>query len=126
MHDDIDKMYCGAIRRGDIIEGEFEEGKSGLMVVLQDDVLNQSLPTVICALIKPKREKEEALINEITLKKKEIGSERDGVCMLHKIFTIKREKIFAKKGELGSDRFVKIIQALDVTLGRFRDEIIES
>ena len=75
MVEDIDKMYCGAIRRGDVLECEIEKGKEGKVVALQDDVLSQSLPTVICAVIELYDKSGEALVNEVVLEKKDIGAE---------------------------------------------------
>ena len=124
MEDDFDKMYCGAIKRGDVLWCEIEKGKEGLVVALQDDVLDQSLPTVVCALIKPVEKNEEVLVNEVFLNKSELGVKKDGICMLHRIFTINRLKIFSEKGELKPERMKKIYWALDITLGKYRDKLI--
>jgi len=116
---DSDKMYCGAIRRGDIF---IVQGKEKMaVVVLQDNILNESLPTVVCANIQPYKENEEIFVNEILLNKGETGLGRDGVCLLHKVITIERPKMVAKKGELKKERLEQIFKALDVNLGRFRD-----
>lgn len=118
---DLDKMYCGAIRRGDIFLYD-NDNKEKPVVVLQEDILNQGLPTIVCASIEPYEKGEEIFANEILLKDGETGLGADGICMLHKILTIDRRKIIAKKGELKSEKLQSIYQALDINLGRFRDK----
>ena len=121
MEFDFDKMYCGAIRRGDIFLYENKAGKNETVVILQDNILNDGLPTVVCAFIKPHMKGDEVLANEVFLKKEEIGLGKDGICMLHKIFTVERKNLLAKKAELKSETLQEIYRALDVNLGRFRD-----
>ncbi len=118
---DIDKMYCGAIKRGDIFLYEDKTKKILTAVVLQDNVLNDGLPTIVCGLVVPYKKDEEVFANEVLLKKDEIGLGTDGICMLHKIITIDRHNLVAKKGELKPERLQKIYQALDINCGRFRD-----
>lgn len=120
MEFDIDKMYCGAIRRGDIFLCEIEKRVS-TVVVLQDNVLNDGLPTVVCALVVPQGKDDEVFDNEVLLKKDEIGLGTDGICMLHKVMTVKRHDLIAKKGELKPERLQKVYQAMDINCGRFRD-----
>ena len=120
MEFDLDKMYCGAIHRGDIFLFE-DKNKEKPLVVLQEDILNQGLPTVICAPIEPYEKNEEIFSNEILLKASETGLGKDGICMLHKLVTVDRRIMIAKKGELNSGKLQEIYQALDVNLGRFRD-----
>lgn len=131
---DLDKMYCGAVRRGDVFLFDRVESASSAdhaarveiketpAVVLQEDILNQGLPTVVCALLEPYKIGEEIFPNEVLLKSAETGLGRDGICMLHKILTIDRRNMIAKKGELKPERLQEIYQALDVNLGRFRDK----
>jgi len=121
MQHDEDNMYCGAIRRGDVLLCIGEKGKEQLVVVLQDDVLNQTLPTIICAPIKLRKKGEEIFINEVLFKKHETGLGGDSVCFLHKILTIDRHQVIAKKAELKEERLQELYKAFDVTLGRFRD-----
>lgn len=118
---DIDKMYCGAIKRGDIFLYENESKKISAVVVLQDNVLNDGLPTIVCALVVPSKKDEEVFANEILLKKDEIGMSADGICMLHKIITVNRCDLVAKKGELKHECLQKIYRAMDINCGRFRD-----
>ncbi|NQU83534.1 MAG: type II toxin-antitoxin system PemK/MazF family toxin [Parcubacteria group bacterium] len=118
---DLDKMYCGAIRRGDVLIFESEEKIEKPIVVLQDNILNESLPTIICALIELYKDGEEVFPNEVLLKKEKTGLGKDGICMLHKILTVDRRLIIAKKGELSQQRLQEIYEAMDVNLGRFRD-----
>lgn len=119
----FDKMYCGAIRRGDIFLYEPDNNKKTTVLVLQDNVLNDGLPTVICALVKPFSKGDEVFANEVILNKNEIGLGADGICMLHKIFTVEREFLVAKKGEIKKETLDKVYKALDINLGRFRDAI---
>lgn len=117
---DLDKMYCGAIRRGDIFVSE-SESREQIVIVLQEDILNQGLPTVICAVVEPYKKGEEVFANEVLLKKNETNLGKDGICMLHKILTVDRRSLIAKKGELKKEKLQEIYKALDVNLGRFRD-----
>jgi len=118
---DLDKMYCGKIRRGDLFVYEIGEEEK-LAVVLQDDILNEGLPTVVCATVLPYKTGEEVFPNEVILDKKTTGLDKDGICMLHKIITVDRRKMIAKKGELNEDKMQEIFQALEINLGRFRDK----
>jgi mRNA-degrading endonuclease toxin of MazEF toxin-antitoxin module len=117
---DIDKMYCGAIRRGDVFLCNLNK-KEQAILILQDDILNQGLPTIVCVLIEPYKQDEDIFPNEVLLKDTETGLGKDGICMLHKIVTINRHNIFAKKGELILEKMKEVYTALDVNLGRFRD-----
>ena len=113
-------MYCGSIRRGDVILCT-EKNKERLYVVLQDDVLNQSLPTIVCVPVEKYKKGDDVFVNEILLKKGETGLGSDAICFLHKVMTIERIRVIAKKAELNSERVQELLTALDVTLGRFRD-----
>lgn len=117
---DLDKMYCGIIRRGDIFLFN-HSGTEQPVLVLQENVLNEGLPTIVCALIEPYKINEEIFPNEVLLKATETGLGRDGICMLHKIITADRREMISKKGELKKEKLQEIYQALDVNLGRFRD-----
>ena len=121
---DFDNMYCGAIHRGDIILF-FEDGKTQECpaVVVQDDALNQGLPTVICAKIEPYQKGADVFVNEVLLPKEETGLGKDSICMLHKLETIERVQIVAKKAELPEETIQRIYHAVDITLGRFRDRV---
>lgn len=119
---DLDKMYCGKIRRGDIFLFGKEQESEKAVVVLQDDILNEGLPTVVCVSIEPYKKDENIFANEVFLKKDETGLGKDGICMLHKILTIDRRKLLSKKGELSPKRLQEIYKALEINLGRFRDK----
>jgi len=119
---DFDNMYCGAIRRGDVFLYEKQKGEEMPVVVLQENVLNDGLPTVVCACIEQYKDGEEVFANEVLLKNTETGLGETGICMLHKIVTIERPRMIAKKGELKQERLQEIYEALDVNLGRFRDK----
>ena len=114
-------MYCGAVRRGDIFLYERESNTKETILVLQDNVLNDGLPTVVCALVKPYKKDDEVFANEVLVDKNELGVGVDGICMLHKIYTVPRELLVAKKGEVKSKTLDLIYKALDINLGRFRD-----
>lgn len=124
---DIDKMYCGVIRRGDVflfsggsaIDGSEKQMKT--IVVLQDDVLNEGLPTVIGAVIEPYQEGDDVFANEVLLARDESGLGGEGICMAHKLMAIDRRRITEKKGNLKPFRLQDIYKALDINLGRFRD-----
>lgn len=118
---DFDKMYCGAIKRGDVFLYESSPTKKETVIILQDNILNDGLPTAVCALIKPYEKDEEVFANEVLIDKDELGVGDDGICMLHKIFTVPRELLVAKKGELKIKTLNNIYRALDISLGRFRD-----
>ncbi len=128
MNFDLDKMYCGKIRRGDIflyeVAGDTSvraQDKEKAIVILQDDVLNEGLPTVVGASVEPYKKDEKIFVNEILLKSNETGLGKDGICMLHKIITTDRRLLIAKKGELKPEKLQAIYKALDANLGRFRD-----
>lgn len=116
-----DNMYCGALRRGDVVLYLDDSQNEVAGVVVQDDMLNQGLPTVICARLVPYKKGEEIYINEVLIKKEESGLSRDAVCMLHRLSTIDRHQVRFKKGELPSETIENIYKAADITLGRFRD-----
>lgn len=117
----FDKMYCGAVRRGDIFLYERESDTKEMVLILQDNVLNDGLPTVVCALIKSHKNGEEVFANEVLISKDEIGVGVDGICMLHKIYTVPRELLVAKKGEIKNKTLNLVFKSLDINLGRFRD-----
>jgi len=119
---DFDNMYCGAMRRGDVVLVSTEKkGDDYAAVVIQDDILNQGLPTVICARVEPVKKGDDIFVNEVLLPKEETGLGKDGICMLHKLETVERTHIVSKKAELPEERMKKIYQSLDITFGRFRD-----
>ncbi len=117
----LDKMYCGAIRRGDIFVVESKQKIKKVVIVLQEDILNQGLPTVVCALVKPYSKKRKVFPNEVLLKSNETGLGIDSLCLLYNIETIDRRMLIAKKGELTKKRLKQLFIALDINLGRFRD-----
>lgn len=123
----IDKMYCGVICRGDIFLCEHKpfasarEKENRTMVVLQDNVLNEGLPTVLCAMIEPYNEGDDVFANEVLLACEESGLGVEGICMAHKIFAVDRRLIIEKKGQLKPFRLQDIYKAIDINLGRFRD-----
>lgn len=122
MEFNLDNMYCGAIRRGDIFLHEEPDNTETPVVILQDNVLNDGLPTVVCALLVPHRKGQDVFANEVLLAGDETGLGKEAVCQLHKIVTMDRRGMVAKKGELVPERLQEIYKALDVNFGRFRDK----
>ncbi len=120
-HDvNVDNMYCGRIRRGDVFLYEKKPGELLPVVVIQDSVLNEGLPTVMCAHIELGRQ-DDGVVTEVSVKKQESGLQKDGVCALHHVDTIDRRLMITKKGELSKETLQAIFQAFDIVLGRFRD-----
>ena len=117
---DFDKMYCGIIRRGDVILHE-SAGKELPAVILQDSVLNESISTVVCAPIIPHKKNQQVFVNEILLGADETGLGKDGVCMPHKMLAVDRRNIVSTKAELPNEKLQIIYDAVDTTFGRFRD-----
>ncbi|MCB9798415.1 type II toxin-antitoxin system PemK/MazF family toxin [Candidatus Nomurabacteria bacterium] len=121
---DIDNMYCGVIERGDIFLYESKKGEKAV-VVLQDNVLNEGLSTIVCAILEPREKGDHVFANEVLLVAAENGLGVDALCKLYKIETLDRRGIIAKKGELSSERLFDIYRALDINCGRFRDNIMD-
>jgi len=117
---DLDKMYCGVIQRGDVFLC-LREKKEIPVIVLQDSVLNERLSTIVVSEIIPHQSGERVFSNEALLHGYETGLGQDGICALHKVFTIDRRLMIAKKGELTKERLQEIYHAMDVNCGRFRD-----
>ena len=120
---DADQMYGGALRRGDVVIVNRSLGEA-FFVVVQDDVLNDGLPTVLCVeleVVNKKRHKE-IFPHEMVLTKEESGLASDAVAVTHKMFPVDRRSILAKTGELRAERLLSLYRALDVVFGRFRDE----
>lgn len=118
---DFENMYCGLIRRGDIFLCELQSKKEVPVVVLQDTVLNGGLSSVVCVLIEPVRSPHDIAINEVLLHKDETGLGKESVCITHTVKAIDRQRFISKKGEVKPETLRHIYQALDMTLGRFRD-----
>lgn len=120
MRFDFDKMYCGAIRRGDIFLCMREKSELPV-VVLQDAVLNERLSTVVVAEIIQHKAGDRIFKNEVLLHAAETGLGENGICALHKILTVDRRSMIAKKGELSQEKLREVLEAMDVNCGRFRD-----
>ncbi|TAN32651.1 type II toxin-antitoxin system PemK/MazF family toxin [Patescibacteria group bacterium] len=121
MTNESENMYCGAIKRGEVFICDLA-GKKAWALVLQDNVLNGCLPTVVCAPIEPRKKTDRLYINEVVLPGVETGLGKDGICLPYKIISIDRRRIIAKKGEVSKEKMAEVYQALDITLGRFRDK----
>lgn len=117
---ELDLMYCGAIKRGDIFLCAIA-GKEKPVVVLQDSILNERLSTLLVVPIESYKKGERVFKNEVILEKDHTGFGSIGICMLHRMQMVRREQMIAKKGELEKSKLHELYQALDVNLGRFRD-----
>ncbi len=117
---ELDLMYCGAIKRGDIFLCSFT-GEEKPVVVLQDSILNERLSTVLVVPIEQSKKGDRVFKNEVLLEKDLTGFGSVGICMLHRLQMVRREQMIAKKGELEKSKLHELYQALDVNLGRFRD-----
>jgi len=117
---DVDKMYCGIIKRGDIFLCEYANEEK-IVVVLQDSVLNRSLPTVTCAIVESHEQTEDVFPNEVALDDHDLWVDRKGICMLHKVITVDRRLMLSRHGEIKEEKKEEIYRALDINLGRFRD-----
>ncbi|MFH0857544.1 MAG: type II toxin-antitoxin system PemK/MazF family toxin [Candidatus Magasanikbacteria bacterium] len=122
---EIDNMYCGLIRRGDIFIYEDKKGKKETVVVIQDDILNESLPTVVCAHIEEYKKGRSIFANEVFLPIDETGFPTDTLCVLYTLEALDRRGMVIKKGELTADRLQMVLKALDINCGRFRDRYID-
>ncbi|PIR04283.1 MAG: hypothetical protein COV59_01450 [Candidatus Magasanikbacteria bacterium CG11_big_fil_rev_8_21_14_0_20_39_34] len=122
---DIDNMYCGAIRRGDVFLCSHKKDEEQVVVVLQDNVLNEGLSTVVCAVVEPVDEESHVFANEVLLEEDEGGVGEKGICKLYKILTVDRRAMIAKKGELSTETLMKIYKAQDINCGRFRDTMMD-
>lgn len=122
-HYDLDKMYCGAIKRGEIflVQNEHEEK---LVIVVQDNILNERLATVLAVPVEPHPEGHTVFKNELLLKPSETSLGRPAICSPHKIEVIDRRRVLAKTGELTPERRQELYEIIDVNFGRFRDKKI--
>ncbi len=121
MEFDLDKMYCGKIKRGDIFLADVGAQKEQAIVVMQDDILNERLPTVVVVPVEPHHKGQHVFKNEVLLTDKETGFGVTGLCMLHRLLTLDRRQLIAKKGEVSKEKLQELFHALDVNLGKFRD-----
>ena len=117
---DLDKMYCGAIKRGDILLAHLEEGEE-VVIAVQENILNERLSTVLAVPIEPHSAGKIVFKNELLLSAKELSLGQAGVCLPHKMKPYDRRRLTAKKGELNKQRLAELYSIIDVNLGRFRD-----
>tara|TARA_Y100000310_G_C20053861_1_gene521825 strand:- start:111 stop:482 length:372 start_codon:yes stop_codon:yes gene_type:complete len=120
MKQNIDNLYCGAIKQGDVLLCKYEDTQKHI-VVLQDSLLNGSMPTVVGALLDLEKNDNENFVNEVCLTEEDLWKGASGVCMLHKIVTVERKTVYEKKGSLQNKNLKKVYSALDINLGKFRD-----
>lgn len=120
----LDKMYCAHIKRGDILVAHHEDGKEGLMVVVQENILNERLSTVMGVPLEIHKDGRTVHKNEMLLKAKETNLGKDAVCLPHKMKPYDRRYLVAKKAELLPDRLKDLYTTIDINFGRFRDKPI--
>lgn len=118
---DLDKMYCGAIKRGEIFLVHSDDGEK-LVVVVQDNVLNERLSTVLAIPIEPHVDHQTVFRNELALKAEETSLGRAAICKPRKISPIDRRYVLAKTGELTTERLQELYEVIDINFGRFRDK----
>lgn len=120
-HDiDIDSVYCGAIKRGDIFLVK-NHHHDQVVVVVQDDILNERLDTVLAIPVEPVKAGDVVFKNEIVLTKKETSFGKSGLCKPYRIMPVDRHYMASKRGELSKNRLLELLACIDVNLGRFRD-----
>lgn len=120
MQFDLDAVYCGAIKRGDILlirENDTEE----TVIVVQDTILNERLATVLVIPIEILKPRETVYKNEFALTKAETGLGKAGLCRPYHLRAVDRHHIYIKRGELSLPRFKELLSVVDINLGRFRD-----
>lgn len=124
MHNfDLDKMYCAAIKRGEIfLVANHDLNEENLMIVVQDNVLNERLSTVLAIPVEPHHEAGAHFKNQLLLKPSETSLGVPAVCLPQKIEAVDRRRLLAKTGELAPDRLQDLFDILDINLGRFRDQ----
>lgn len=122
-HYNLDKMYCGAVKRGEIVLVSTDHNEK-LMVVVQDNVLNERLATVLAIPLEPHHDGHPIFKNELPLKPSETSLGAPAVCLPRQIEAVDRRRILAKTGELQAERLHELYQILDINLGRFRDRNI--
>lgn len=120
MQFDLDKMYCGHIKRGDIFVAH-TGSQEKVLVIIQDNILNERLGTVVAVPLEPHRVGDTIFKNELYLKPADTNLGKPGVCRTHKLMIVDRRHLTAKKGELAPEKLQELYHALDITLGRFRD-----
>lgn len=116
---DLDSIYCGRIKRGDIFLVRDEGERT--VVVVQDDILNERLSSVLVVPVEPQKAGESVFKNELLLTRHETGFGRAGLCRPYHLRAVDRHHMVAKRGELSRTRLSELLAVLDINLGRFRD-----
>lgn len=120
-HYDLDKIYCAAVKRGEIFLMAADH-QERLMVIVQDNILNERLSSVLAIPLEPHHNGRPIFKNELLLKPSETSLGAPAVCLPHQIEAVDRHRILAKTGELAPERLQELYQIFDVNLGRFRDK----
>lgn len=121
---DLDKMYCAHIKRGDILLSHEHETGEQLMVVVQENILNERLSTVLGVPLEIHKAGRAVHKNEMILTAKETNLGKDSVCLPHKLRPYDRRHLVAKKAELDADKLKELYTVIDINFGRFRDKPI--
>ena len=117
-----ENMYCGRLRRGDIVLAEVQSAEERPFLILQDDVLNDGLPTVLAAPLYPLKKGEKSFVVEVVLEDEDNGLGEPYICPLYRVFPLDRRQVVAKKAELRLEKLEEALSALEVVIGRFRDK----
>lgn len=105
------------MRRGDVVRVALdpvvgsEVGKTRPAVVLQNDLANETSPTVTVLPISSNVRR--VFPFQVRLPAGEGGLERESKVLCEQIRTVSRERLVGKLGELGEDRLAAIREALD-------------
>lgn len=120
---DLDKVYCAAIKRGEIfLVDNCEDGKQELMIIIQDNILNERLSSVLAVPVVPHKEGAPTYKNEMLLKPAETSLKKWALCLPHQLCAVDRHCLRAKTGELHPDRLQDLFEVMDINFGRFRDK----
>lgn len=118
---DFDNMYCGAVKRGDIFVSH-ESGKEEVLVVVQENILNERLSTVLGVPLERHADGKTIHRNELLVKQTETGLGHAAVALPHKMRPYDRRHLIAKKGELNPIRLKELYHVIEINFGRFRDK----
>ena len=110
------------VKRGELYYADLshvvgsEQGGIRPVLVVQNDIGNKYIPTVIAAAITSKLNKAK-LPTHIELSSKEYGLEKDSVVLLEQIRTIDKSRLKEKIGELSTAKMSQVNRAMLISLG---------
>ena len=104
------------IEQGEIYWADFDEGGKRPVLVIQNDVFNQSrISTVIVCAITSNLERAKAPGN-VLLKKGEAKLIKTSVANVSHIFTLFKSELIDKIGKLSNDRFAEVINGVKLVI----------